>query len=479
VNVEAEHGLLGTLLCDNALYARVCEFLRPEHFGYPVHGRIYATIGDLVAAGQLANPITLRTLFDREGALAELGGSRYLMQLATSVATLVNAEHYGRTIHDLYLRRQLADAAETTLDEIKAGVDISIEQLVARHQQRIEASLLLPQRITAKAFEWIEPKELPRRKWVYGHHLIRGFVSCTIAPGGVGKTALECTEALAMVTGRALLGDVPDGRPRVWLLNLEDPIDEIRRRIGATALHYDISKVDIGDRLFLDSGRDIALVIAADSRDGVVVNRPVFDLIKREIVARRIDVVIVDPFVACHAVPENDNGKIAAVARLWADIAEDTGCAIELVHHARKLSADQVLTADDARGASALIAAVRSARLLRQMSDAEAQQAGVDSPRLYFSIASGKANLAPPANKTTWRRLTGVLLCNGMSPEDPGDEIGVVEPWRWPDPFGDITPQSGARSAKAHRCRRVARRSAGERLGRSRGRRGARLGPFR
>jgi hypothetical protein len=313
---------------------------------------------------------------------------------------------------------------------------------MAQHQRRLETCFPLSGHLAPKPFEWIEPKELPHREWVYGRHLVRGFVSCTIAPGGVGKTALLCAEALAMVTGRPLLGDAPQGRLRVWLVNLEDPIDELRRRIAATALQYGIGKDDIGGRLYLDSGRDMAIVVATNSREGVTVNRPVLDAIKREIANRCIDVLIIDPFVACHAVPENDNGKIAAVTRLWADIAEATGCAIELVHHSRKMSADQQLTADDARGASALIAAVRSARLLRQMTETEAKRAGVENSRLYFSIASGKANLAPPADRAIWRRLTGILLCNGSSPEDPGDDVGVVEPWRWPDPFSDMNTEA-------------------------------------
>ena len=442
-NVEAEQALLGAILLNNSAYSCVADYLRPEHFFHPVHGRIFAAIGDLIATGQRADPIILKHIFDRDGTLADLGGGRYLVELAASTVTIINAEHYARTIRDLYYRRQLADAAETTLAELDLRIDTPVEHLLARHQQRLDATCLsMPQRVTPKPFEWTDPKELPRREWLYAHHLIRGFVSCTIAPGGVGKTALICTETLAMVTGRPLLGDAPEGRLRVWLVNLEDPMDELRRRIGATALRYGVNKDDIGDRLFLDSGRDTSMVIASDSRDGIVINRPAVDSIKREIIAHGIDVLTIDPFVSCHAVHENDNGKIAAVARLWADIAEATGCAVELVHHARKLvSADQVLTIDDARGAVALIAAVRSARLLRRMTEDEARQCGIENSRLYFGIASGKANLAPPADKTTWRRLAGILLCNGSSPEDPGDEIGVVEAWQWPDPLGEVGPE--------------------------------------
>jgi RecA-family ATPase len=91
----------------------------------------------------------------------------------------------------------------------------------------------------------------------------------------------------------------------------------------------------------------------------------VVDGIRAEIVAKAIDVLQIDPFVASHTVAENDNTKIALVARQWAAIAEETGCAVELVHHVRKLgNGSTVLTVEDARGASALIAAVRSARVI-------------------------------------------------------------------------------------------------------------------
>jgi hypothetical protein len=35
-----------------------------------------------------------------------------------------------------------------------------------------------------------DPKTIPRREWLYGRHYIRKYLSTTIAPGGVGKSAL-------------------------------------------------------------------------------------------------------------------------------------------------------------------------------------------------------------------------------------------------------------------------------------------------
>jgi RecA-family ATPase len=87
-------------------------------------------------------------------------------------------------------------------------------------------------------FEWEDPTKLPVRDWIYGRHLIRRHVSATIASGAVGKTSLTIVEALALATGRALLGQDEPKRSRVWLFNLEDDVIELRRRVSAAMIHY-------------------------------------------------------------------------------------------------------------------------------------------------------------------------------------------------------------------------------------------------
>jgi replicative DNA helicase len=115
-NIEAEQALLAAILVNNAAYHRVSDFLLAEHFALGVHGRIYAAVTRLIERGQIANPVTLKGLFDQDEALAEIGGAQYLARLATSVVTIINAEDYGRTIHDLYVRRQLIAIGEDTVN---------------------------------------------------------------------------------------------------------------------------------------------------------------------------------------------------------------------------------------------------------------------------------------------------------------------------------------------------------------------------
>ena len=72
-------------------------------------------------------------------------------------------------------------------------------------------------------------------------------------------------------------------------------------------------------------------------------------------------VVIVDPFVSCHRVNENDNSAIERVAKSWARVAEETNCSVMAAHHNRKTGSEGA-TVDDGRGASALRDAARTAR---------------------------------------------------------------------------------------------------------------------
>lgn len=116
-SVEAEQALLGALLHNNLAFERVAEFLRPEHFSDPTHGRIYEAISQLIMRNHIADPITLKEYFDRENALAEVGGGHYLAELAASVVSIINTEDYGRKIHDFYLRRQLVDVGEGIVND--------------------------------------------------------------------------------------------------------------------------------------------------------------------------------------------------------------------------------------------------------------------------------------------------------------------------------------------------------------------------
>ena len=302
--------------------------------------------------------------------------------------------------------------------------------------------------ISATPYAWRAPENIPPREWLYGHLLIRKFLSATVAPGGVGKSALVTAETLAQVSGKPLLGVAVPQTLRVWLWNLEDPQEETMRRIQAAAVHYRLSADDIGDRLFVDSGRDQRLVVATATRNGAVIVRPVVDGLISEIIARKIDVIVIDPFVSCHEASENDNGAMDMIAKEWAGVADRGNCAVHLIHHTRKLGSNETeVTVESSRGAKALTDACRSVRAINRMSEKEAQDSGVDNPRLHFRAFNDKSNLAPPADRSDWFKIESVHLGNG--PQGHGDSVGVVTPWEWPSVFGGVTTDDLMRVQRA------------------------------
>src|SRR6202043_1623160 len=102
-NIEAEQALLGAILVNNDAFDRVSDFLKPEHFSEEVHRRVFDVASQLIRAGKLASPITLKTFLGEH----DLGGAtvpQYLARLAAEATTIINSEEYGRTVHDLAIR---------------------------------------------------------------------------------------------------------------------------------------------------------------------------------------------------------------------------------------------------------------------------------------------------------------------------------------------------------------------------------------
>jgi len=137
-NLEAEKSLLGAIFVNNRAYEAVSEFLRPEHFAYPQHGRIFEAASKLIERGQIADPITLKRYFEADENLADIGGPAYLAELAGSAVTVINAGEYGNVIYDLYLKRELIALGE---DVVNAAYGGAVEDTATSQIEVAEQSL--------------------------------------------------------------------------------------------------------------------------------------------------------------------------------------------------------------------------------------------------------------------------------------------------------------------------------------------------
>jgi replicative DNA helicase len=137
-NIEAEQALLGAILVNNEAFYRVSDFLEPVHFFEPIHQQIYQLARDLIRAGKLATPVTLKTFLDASVDIGGLTVGQYLARLAAEATTIINAEDYGRTVYDLSVRRALIQVGEDMVNvAFDAPVDFSPRDQIEDAERRL------------------------------------------------------------------------------------------------------------------------------------------------------------------------------------------------------------------------------------------------------------------------------------------------------------------------------------------------------
>jgi replicative DNA helicase len=137
-NIEAEAALLGALMLDNRLVEDVQLKLRSDHFFEPLHGRIYDAVLRMTDRNMVANPVTLRPLFEADEAMKEVGGASYLAQLTGSGAAIIGARDFAQQIYDLALLRSLVAVGR---DMVEGALDTSEDVLPLEQIERAETEL--------------------------------------------------------------------------------------------------------------------------------------------------------------------------------------------------------------------------------------------------------------------------------------------------------------------------------------------------
>ncbi|HZU65672.1 MAG TPA: replicative DNA helicase [Ktedonobacteraceae bacterium] len=110
-NIEAEAGVLGSIIIDPEAIVQVSDFLRSEDFYRDAHRTIYEVILRLYEEHSPADFITICDELERLNKLEEVGGASYITSLVNQVPTSGNVEYYGRIVERTSILRRLIHAA--------------------------------------------------------------------------------------------------------------------------------------------------------------------------------------------------------------------------------------------------------------------------------------------------------------------------------------------------------------------------------
>ncbi len=109
-NIEAEQAVLGSILVSNEIFDDISPIINSSNFFDPMHQKIFSAIEKLIFGGMLANPITLKNLFENEK--DDLDIPDYLIKITKFASSSRQTVEYSKLIYDLFVKRELIKISE-------------------------------------------------------------------------------------------------------------------------------------------------------------------------------------------------------------------------------------------------------------------------------------------------------------------------------------------------------------------------------
>lgn len=296
---------------------------------------------------------------------------------------------------------------------------------------------------TVDAFDFDE-SQIPTRPWMIPGVMLRGYTHILVAPGGSGKSLFTLQLAISLATGEQWGGWVPRKRHKCLIINVEDDLNEQRRRLAAARRVMNPDMALLKGMIHLADDAQSIVVAKVNPQTKGVIATPLVDQLRAYIIENQIDTLIVDPFTETFEGDENSNSEIKWAMKVWRDeIARPCNCAVYLVHHTTKYANGGAGDANIIRGAGAIVNSVRIAATLMPMTSEEAQTLGIDpdSRNRYVRYDDAKANQSLVSGKGHWFEKVSIELNNGGG-LGFSDEVGALVPWSPPDAFDGISTHS-------------------------------------
>lgn len=116
-NLEAEQGLLASILMDNTVMHDVVTLVKPEDFYRESHQVLYSIMRHMYDSSEPIDLITLAELLSLRNLMEKVGGDDALLTIAESVAHAANAKYYAQIVREKSITRNLISASSEILNK--------------------------------------------------------------------------------------------------------------------------------------------------------------------------------------------------------------------------------------------------------------------------------------------------------------------------------------------------------------------------
>ena len=229
-SVQAERGVLGSILLNPSEFPPALDRLAPEDFFLPSHARIFAHMMELRRKHVAVDTITLVDALGRQGELEGVGGPGFISQLPDGLPRLSNIQHYIDIIKNDSCRRLAIHRSQAIMQAAFEREDVA--EINRRFQET--ADLIRPSQqwvptLSAKAF--CTMKFSPRT------YLLQGLIqdpSMTeiFSWRGVGKTMVALSMSHAVAAGGSFLKWTAPKATPVLYVDGELDVNTLQQRLS-------------------------------------------------------------------------------------------------------------------------------------------------------------------------------------------------------------------------------------------------------
>lgn len=135
-NIEAEQAVLGAILLENEALFTALEIIKADDFYKQSHQKIFAAMVELAEEQEPIDLVTVTAKLSDQQELEQVGGVRYLTELANAVPTAANVDYYAGIVEEKALLRRLIRTATEIVQNGYSGAE-DVKQLLSDAEQRI------------------------------------------------------------------------------------------------------------------------------------------------------------------------------------------------------------------------------------------------------------------------------------------------------------------------------------------------------
>ncbi len=135
-NLDAEKALLGSIMLRSDAINDINDSINDRVFYSEKHRIVFRAMMELFVKNTPIDMLTLTTRLRENNQLDQIGGASYIAELANAVPSSANIVHYGQTVKNKFMMRQLIDASEF-ISGLGYDESAEINELLDKAEKRV------------------------------------------------------------------------------------------------------------------------------------------------------------------------------------------------------------------------------------------------------------------------------------------------------------------------------------------------------